>query len=208
MTMVGWSDFRQEAFGEPYMVWHDGPDFYEFQSRARQDPQTVERVLLQGLSENDPLAAQAVAEADFDDSVEQRLVPVLKEALGRADGTFRVSVAQALHRITGEQHWSSAIVDVLLGTSFWSDRLDAALALRQFTPTIELIAALMRGMQDPEYLVRYHSSNSLLRFGGDEVDVAEHEELFAQIRGDSTSEQWALAASGLAGTASALLQLR
>ena len=25
--MSEWADYRLEVFGEPYMVWHDGPNF-------------------------------------------------------------------------------------------------------------------------------------------------------------------------------------
>lgn len=109
-----WTDFRLEAFGEPYMVWHDGPDFSVFQQRALADPATVEIVLAEGLAENDPLAAQSIAEADFDDEIERRMIPLLTEALDRTNTTFRVRVAEALIRLTGTQTWSAAIVDVLL----------------------------------------------------------------------------------------------
>lgn len=198
-----WTEFRLEAFGEPYLVWHDGPDFYAFQQRAAADPVTVEAVLREGLAEGDPLAARAIAEADFDDVVEQRLVPLLSEAIDRTNTTFRVSVAQALIRLTGSEHWSSAIVDVLLRSGFWSDRLDAAIALGQLVPTVELIAALMRGAQDAEYLVRYHSSNALLRYAGRDEDVSALPEEFALLTAEGRPESWALAAAGLAGAASA-----
>jgi hypothetical protein len=199
-----WVDFRLEAFGEPYMVWHDGPDFYAFQQRALADPATVEAVLREGLAENDPLAAQAIAEADFDDAVEQRMIPLLTEALGRTNSTFRVGVAQALIRLTGSEHWSSAIVDVLLSTEFWSNRLDAAMALGHLVPTVDLIAALVRGAQDPEYLVRYHSCNSLIRFSGRTEDISALPEEFDKVT-STDPESWSLAAFGLAGAASARL---
>ena len=201
-----WTEFRLEAFGEPYMVWHDGPDFYAFQQRALADPTTVEAVLAEGLAENDPLAAQSIAEADFDDGVEQRMLPLLTEALDRTNTTFRVRVAEALIRLTGSEQWSPAIVDVLLHAAFWSDRLDAAMALGHRVPTVDMIAALMRGAQDPEYLVRYHSCNSLLRFAGRTEDIAALPDEFALLTAESHPESWALVASGLAGAASARLR--
>jgi hypothetical protein len=201
-----WADFRLEAFGEPYMVWHDGPDFYAFQQRALSDPATVEAVLREGLAEDDPLAAQSIAEADFDDASEQRMIPLLIEALDRTNTTFRVSVAQALTRLTGSEHWSTAVVDVLLNAVFWSDRLDAAMALGHRVPTVELIAALMKGAQDPEYLVRYHSCNSLLRFSGRAEDIVALPEEFALLTAENDPASWALVASGLAGAASARLK--
>ena len=202
-----WADFRLEAFGEPYLVWHDGPDFSAFQQRAIADPVTVESVLREGLAEDDPLAAQSIAEADFDDDIEGRMIPLLTEAIDRTNSTFRVGVAQALIRLTGSERWSAAIVDVLLGAGFWSDRLDAAMALGHLTPTVELIAALMRGAQDSEYLVRYHASNSLLRFAGRDDDISSLPEEFERLTAENAPESWALVASGLAGAASARLAL-
>jgi hypothetical protein len=203
----GWTEFRLEAFGEPYMVWHDGPDFDAFQRRAIADPVTVEAVLREGLAANDPLAAQSIAEADFDDAIEERMIPLLTEAVGRTNDTFRVSVAKALIRVTSSEQWSSSIVEVLVHAAFWSDRLDAAMALGHLTPTVELIAALMKGAQDPDYLVRYHSSNSLLRYAGRSEDISALPEEFALLTAENEPASWALVASGLAGAASARLAL-
>ncbi len=96
---------------------------------------------------------------------------------------------------------------VLHRAAAWSDRLDAAIGLGHLTPTVELIAALMQGMQDPEYLVRYHCANSLLRYGGATGDISQETEWFPLIIEDTKPEQWMLAASALAGTASARLTL-
>ena len=203
MSQQSWDDFRLEAFGEPYMVWHDGPDFSAFQQRVRDDITTVERVLLEGLASDDPLAAQAVAQSQLGDDVNQRLLPVLTAALERTNGTFRVSVAQALIHITHDESFAAAIADVLAGTGFWSNRIDAAMALSHVTPTLELVAALMRGAHDPDYLVRYHSANSLLRYAGDSRDISELADEFDQLTAENAPDQWALVAAGLAGAASA-----
>jgi hypothetical protein len=82
------------------------------------------------------------------------------------------------------------------------------MALAHYEPTVELIAALMQGMQDDEYLVRYHSTNSLLRYGGSTTEVSQDKELFAQIASESTRETRLLAAAGLAGTAGAVLHAK
>jgi hypothetical protein len=208
MAEQSWSDYRLEAFGEPYMVWHDGPDFGEFRARAQADPATAERMVLQGLAETDALAAQAMAAADFPPEARARMVEALRSAVDRTNTTFRVRVAEALTALTGEQSWSAQIVEVLLRGPFWGDRIDAAMALGHYEPTVELIAALMQGMQDEEYLVRYHSANSLRRYGGSTADVSEDKELFSRITEGSTREMQMLAAAGLAGTAGAVLHAR
>jgi hypothetical protein len=206
MSEQSWADYRLEAFGEPYMVWHDGPDFNQFRANAQADPTTAVRVLLEGLAEGDGLAAQAIVEAGFAEDLRADLIPALRAAIDRTNSSFRVRVAESLTRLTGVQQWSSAIVDVLVGGPFWGDRVDAAMALGHYAPTIELVAALVRGMQDDEYLVRYHCANSLLRYGGSTADVSDDKELFAQIANESTPETRMLAASGLAGAAAAVMR--
>ena len=206
MTAQAWSEYRLAHFGEPYDVWHDGPDFAAFRAAAREDPATAEQMMLQGLAEGDPLAAQSISEADLPLEIRTRFIPVLEAALDRTNSTFRVRVAEALTWLTGEQRWSSAIVDVLAGGLFWGDRLDAARALGNYQPTVELVAALMRGVQDEEYLVRYHSCDSLLRYSGSTATIYDEKELFEQIANESTPPTRMLAAATLAGRASAALQ--
>lgn len=203
-----WVRYRLEAFGDPYLVWHDGADFVEFQKHASEDPETAERMLIEGLHQDDSLAAKAIANSDLPPEVQERLVPVLKTALIRSVGGFRVAVAEALVNLTSDEDWSGAIVEVLQRGAFWNDRMDAAIALARFTPTIDLIAGLVAGVQDPDYLVRYHSSNALLRYGDDHADIVKHKRLFRQIRVESTPEQWAEAASELGGIASAAIAHR
>jgi hypothetical protein len=203
-----WAQYRFEAFGEPYMVWHDGPDFSEFRSRVSADATLAERMVLQGLAEGDALAAQAIAEGDFPPEAVTRLVPSLREAVERNKSTYRVRCAEALTRLTGEQSWSAAIVDALRDGPFWGDRLDAAMALGHYEPTVELIAALMVAMEDEEYLVRYHAANSLLRYAGSAEDISDDAELFAQIANESTPATRKLAAAGLAGAAAARMHAR
>ncbi len=58
MTDQSWADFREETFGDAYMVWHDGPDFTELVERWEADPELVERMLLAGIADDDPLASQ------------------------------------------------------------------------------------------------------------------------------------------------------
>lgn len=195
-----WADFRLEAFGEPYMVWHDGPDFAEFMARAG-DPETA-TLVLEGLAEGDPLAAQAIGEAGMTD-----LAPQLKAELERHGGSFQVRAAESLSKLTGDQSWASKVAEVLIHpkTVFWNDRLDAAMALSRFAPTPELIAAVAEGMQDPEYLVRYHSTNTMLTYAGKPADVYSDDELFSEITDGSTPAQNLAAAARLAAQATAAL---
>jgi hypothetical protein len=124
---VGWSDFRRETFGDPYLVWHDGADFTVLRQRWDTDPQHVESMLRTGLTEADPLAAQAIEVLLRTGAGPQEVLPALEVALDDATGTFRVRVAQALLVVTGDQRLAQAICDVLLGGPHWADRADAAI---------------------------------------------------------------------------------
>ncbi len=202
--MTTWQEFRQEAFGDPYMVWHDGPDFSALRDRWRDDEAGVAALLLEGLAESDPLAAESIGElpAPVPDSFRKALTAAAPEA----SGDFAIRAASALHVITGDEAWSKPIVDVLLGGDFWSVRLNAAIALGRFSPTVDLIAAAMLGVQADDYLVRYHSANTLLRWAELPADISAHED-FALITDDASPADHARAAAGLAGSVAARLSL-
>ena len=202
-TTPSWSEFRLEAFGEPYMVWHDGPDYSELERRWHADPPAVEGLLMDGLAERDPLAAQAVARLPLPTTARALVVEALTSSLGASPVGFHLRAAEALFRLTGDQGWGDEIVLVLLGAGFWGDRLDAAIALAAFAPSEALITALAHGAEDPDYLVRYHSANTLLQFGGRAPAIAEHESLFARLRADAAPTKWASASAELAEAATA-----
>ena len=200
-TSVSWSRFRLDAFGEPYLVWHDGPDYAAFDALWCSDPVFVEDALADGLAEHDPLAAQAVARLPLSNESRARFIAQLTEHIGKHPVGFHLRVAQALHQLTGDESWSREVLRVLLGAGFWNDRFDAAIALTAFRPTRPIIEALASCVQDPDYLVRYHASNTLLSYAGLRPDVTAHAHYFALIRSRSTPADWSGAARVLAAAA-------
>jgi hypothetical protein len=77
---------------------------------------------------------------------------------------------------------------------------DPALVLRMLRAGIregDAVAAAA-GVRDPEYLVRFHSANTLLHWAGRAGDISEDEELFDLVKSDASPEQWAEAARRLA----------
>lgn len=199
--MTTWWQYREEAFGDPYLVWHDGPYFDEFLRRWRDEPELAERMLRQGIAEGEPLAAQTVRE------IAHVLTDEQKVALGGLllgvemlhPGTARIQAARSLYSLTGDPGHAAALVDELHGVGFWSVRLDAAMLLRDFPPTPELVASLRDAVaDDPEYLVRNHAANTLRRWAGESSDISDERELFAMILDSSTPEQRAHAADVLA----------
>ncbi|MEP6479013.1 MAG: hypothetical protein ABJB03_06455 [Rhodoglobus sp.] len=205
MSEQTWSEFRLTAFGEPYMVWHDGPDFGEFARLWAADAPGVESLLRLGLDEQDALAAEALGEIALSDGSKAAFVALLAGSATASSGGYRVRAAQTLHQLTGNEHWSAQVVAVLLGPDFWTVHLDAARALATFAPTAELITAVAQGMTDKDYLVRYHSANTMLHYCGRPMDVYAVPNLFDRIAEDTKPKLWSLAAAELA--AEALIRL-
>jgi hypothetical protein len=134
--------------------------------RWQERPEHVARTLQLGLSEADPVAAEAIAYLARDGVDVRMLSGRLREALPRAQGTFRVRVAQALFVLTHDQDFAEPIREVLTGYGHWSVKMDAAIALNLFAPTIKAVRALVHGAQHDDYLVRRHSSQTLLMLAG------------------------------------------
>ncbi len=104
-------------------------------------------------------------------------------------------------RLTGDESYASRIAKVLTDPVHWGDRIDAAMALKRFRPTEELISALEAGLRDPDNLVRHHSAESLLAYAKDpEPDISEHDEDFGVLVADDP-KGWAALATKLGDAA-------
>jgi hypothetical protein len=193
-----WAAYRQEAFGEPYLVWHDGPDFAEFRERYAADPGLATRMLREGIAEGDALAAQTPRELTLTDQQRAGFVAMLREALPTANAGVRLEAGASLYSLTGDVSWSAPVVEVLGSTVHWGVRIDAAIRLKAFPPTPELVAALAGGVRDRDYLVRYHSANTLLRWAGRPEEISDDRELFGLLVDEAGAEGWAVVAERLA----------
>jgi hypothetical protein len=187
-----WAEFRQETFGDPYTVLHDGPHFLSLPSRWLEQPEHVTRMLELGLSEGDPVAAQAVGYLARDGVDVGALGSRLREALPQAQGTFRVRVAQALFALTDDQDLAQPICEVLTGDGHWSVKMDAAIALNLFAPAMKVVQALVHGVQDDQYLVRRHSAQTLLTLAGRHTTIEKVPDLWAMIRPSNSGRAWRL----------------
>jgi hypothetical protein len=197
--MSEWAAYREEAFGEPYMVWHDGPDFTEFQSRFAADPELATSMLAAGLAEADPLAAQTPRELTLSDEQRAVFVRMLTDAMPNAVAGVLVEGGTTLFALTGDPAWSGPVAAVLASAMFWSVRIDAAMRLKAFPATTALVATLANGVRDPEYLVRYHSASTLMRWAGVTADISDDKELFPLLAADDAPQGWATVAERLAG---------
>jgi hypothetical protein len=173
-------------FGDPYLVWHEGADFTDLLEAARSDRRAVAHMLTAGIAMGDPLAAESFTALAAAGLAPNGAEALLCSAVATAAGGFLVRLAQALHALTGDQSWAGQIASVLTTGESWSERIDAAIALAQFNPTEYLVRTLAHAVCDPEYLVRYHAANTLLRYAGNARNVEQHPEIFRKIKTPAT----------------------
>ena len=145
-------------------------------------------MLVAGLNAGDPLAAQSIAALAGSGLTPEDSQALLRAAIAGASGTFLVRLAQALHSTTADQSWANPIASVLTAARHWGERVDAAIALAEFDPTRHLIQALARAICDPEYLVRYHAANTLLRYAGRTQKVSDLPEILTKINTPATGQ--------------------
>jgi hypothetical protein len=184
-----WAEFSRETFGDPYLVWHDGADFGSLLSRWQDQRVLVGEMLQLGLSEADPVAAEAIGALAGHGADVSELAARLRESLPLAQDTFGVRVAQALFVLTHDQDLARPICAVLTGDSHWGEKIDAAIALNAFAPVMNVVQALVQGVQDDEYLVRRHSAQTLLTLAGRHTTIEKVPDLWAEIR-DSDPRAW------------------
>jgi hypothetical protein len=180
----------------PYLVWHDGADFGSLLSRWREQPVLVTEMLQLGLSESDPVAAEAIGSLAGHGADVSELVSRLRESLPQAQGTFRVRVAQALFALTHDQDLAGPICQVLTGDGHWSGKIDAAIALNAYAPAMKVVEALAQGVQDNEY--RRHSAQTLLMLANRHTTIEKVPDLWSRICSDSDPRAWRRAATELA----------
>ena len=185
---MDWIQWRNDVFGDPYLVWHEGPEFTELRRRAGTAPDEVARMLAAGITTGDPLAASSIAVLADDGCAPDGAEALLLAAVPGATGAFLIRAAQALHALTGDESWSAPVVSVLASDEFWGVRIDAARVLAGFAPTAELIEALGRGVCDTEFLVRTHCANVLREYARRKRDIVELK-LFEKIRGPHDGEE-------------------
>jgi hypothetical protein len=184
-----WGDFRREVFGDPYLVWHEGADVGALIAEHGREPERAERMVRAGVGEHDHVAVESLGALARLGRAPSDTAALLRSVLPLAGGVFRVRAAQVLCQLTGSDEYVAEVAAVLEGFGHWGERIDAAMALRLLPITPRSLAALHRGMLDPEYLVRYHSANGLLGPVGDISD----DRRFAQVTSKDPAAWRALA---------------
>ncbi len=208
---ITWRNWRYRVFGDPYLVWHDGPDFRRLYDAYDESAEEVDRMLVVGVAQSDPLAAECIGRLEPDKAVPRALAALT--ATGRdPSGEFALRRAQALFALTKDAGYRAAMIQLLEGDDHWGVRIKAAIAIGDLKPTTAAIDALEHAVASKDYLIRYHSANALLRYAGQKADIGQHV-LFEAIASPRDSDEpteanrkaWAEAGEQLSSDARAAL---
>lgn len=153
-----WEEFKERIFGTPYMIWHDGVGDYSHEL-SREGPEHVRRMLLEGLRNEDYVAAEALTQVDLPD-----LIPDLIQRLPKTTGKFKIELATMLQEKAPppDDRYAKIVIHELLYPT-WIMRMDSAILLRNFPAEYVNETLLDRVANDPDYYVRYHSADSYLK---------------------------------------------
>ncbi len=174
-----WKRFIYEFFERSaYEQWHDGVNPYVVLDLVGEEREEAENILIESVQKGEMWPTEGLAALKS-----QKALPILKKKLTNAPPPTNIRIALAIEEIEGSGEYVSVIIDELLTGYSPYNRLEAAMKLRKF-PTQEVINALFKGVLDPDYLVRNHSSESLLEIHGFEPEISEHREIFKLICAD------------------------
>ncbi|MUM16378.1 hypothetical protein FZI91_03020 [Mycobacterium sp. CBMA271] len=193
-----WWAWREQVFGDSHEIWRNGVYFDGLLVRFNADSEDVATMLAIGIADEDYVAALSIAELARLGLAQTQFVDLVGKAVPNSAGRFRVSVGQALLALTGDEPAAAELIlSVLKTADSRDDRLDAAIALAFLTPTGHLVQSLGQAVaRDPDYFVRYHAANALLRYAGRDEGISV--ELVDLIGSRASPAKWRRAAEVLA----------
>jgi HEAT repeat protein len=166
----------ENFFGDPYMMWHDGIDSRSICLLEGAERDQAESMLIESMESGSHYAAMGLRELRS-----EKAIPVMKRLLEKVGSDLRIQIAVALNVIEDTDEYTPHLVEVLQHSSSPYVRFNAAIELRRF-PTEDTIRVLFESVStDPDYLVRNHSSESLLYIHGFKPIISEHREIFRLI---------------------------
>ncbi|MFX0136340.1 MAG: HEAT repeat domain-containing protein [Candidatus Hodarchaeota archaeon] len=164
-----------------YEQWHDGVNPGVVLALKGEEHEEAENMLIESIKKGGMWPTKGLAMLKS-----KKALPTLKNTLKTAPAPANIRIAEAIEDIEGSGEYISVIIEELLTGGSPYDRLEAAMILRKF-PTQEAIIALFKGVLDPDYLVRNHSSESLLAIHGFNPEISTHREIFKLICADKES---------------------
>jgi len=108
----------------------------------------------------------------------------LFEAEQGSDSGAQIYLAKALWQIRPDPRWLEAVIEVLASADEPMRRLTAAEALYDFRDPAA-VAALVKALDDPEGLVRYHAARGLLALHGLPDDSKDPQHMMYRVMSDA-----------------------
>ncbi|TMK06432.1 MAG: hypothetical protein E6G71_13730 [Alphaproteobacteria bacterium] len=108
----------------------------------------------------------------------------LFEAEQGSDSGAQIYLAKALWQIRPDPRWLEAVIEVLASADEPMRRLTAAEALYDFRDPAA-VGALVKALDDPEGLVRYHAARGLLALHGLPDDSKDPQHMRYQVMSDA-----------------------
>ncbi len=179
-----WKRFVNEFFDRSdYMQWHDGIDASVLLALNAEELIEAEDMLIQSTKKDGmwPTVGLGLIKS-------KKAITVLRDKLDSPSDIIRIRVADALEQIEGTGEFIPTLIDELLSAPSSYDRLEAAMLLRKY-PTELVVEALYKGMTDIDYLVRDHSSESLLNIFGLPDDISVYKEIYKYICSEDDNEE-------------------
>ncbi len=113
---------------------------------------------------------------------EPALVQLFEPEQG-SDSGAQIYLAKALWQIRPDPRWLEAVIEVLASADEPMRRLTAAEALYDFRDPAA-VGALVKALDDPEGLVRYHAARGLLALHGLPDDSKDPQHMMYQVMSD------------------------
>ncbi|MEO8395665.1 MAG: hypothetical protein ABI700_21905 [Chloroflexota bacterium] len=155
---------KSNFFGDGFSAMHDGLDIRALTALHGDEIAKAEALLLRALPDSRAITGLGAIRSPRATEPIRKLI---------RDKHVSTEAAVALFKINGDMSGADSLINTLKDQrNNWSNRMAAAIALRHFR--LEKVAtALLDALNDPEKLVRYHTSTSLLTIYGqmEENDV-------------------------------------
>jgi HEAT repeat protein len=163
---------RSNFFGNPFNAWHDGLDTPALTALQGDDLARAEGKLLKALPDGRAVVGLGAIRS------EKAVKPLLKLL---DDHQHSTDAAVALFNINGDTRCFDAVIHALQTRKESSERMAAAIALRNF-PIPKAVTALLAALDDSDQLVRHHAAISLLELYGQNPQQHANDNNSLQIR--------------------------
>ena len=99
-----------------------------------------------------------------------------------------IDIAKALWQIRPDPRWLAAMIAVLASSDEWTQRMEAAIALRDVCDPAA-VKPLIRALDDAEPLVRHHAAHALLAIHGAPADSRDPQHMIYRVMADDTARR-------------------